>query len=305
MPRGPFSDVRQDNDASYVIGKQTSDVNGVHIYNDHVGENKELRVESAQDGSDAHLSVKRSSISDANTHATLRILNRAGTTEWQVGGRGADDNFKISYSADGVTFSDLFSMTSAGVITTVAGALQAASLPTNLKTGFIPLDLCALREIVNNDIGNVADGAAWGSGGVLAQDTTPKLERTDDATDKMLRVHWAAGNVDEVQFPPIPIPPDFDNSGNMTVHLLVHKGSNTNTTFAIDVQAFSGKGDTEMGGKTGAITATTTPTEYPVTLTGANVGAHPGVLNLSLVPDAHANDAVYLLAAWIEYQRKS
>jgi len=182
--------------------------------------------------------------------------------------------------------------------------LQAAGLSTNLKTGFIPLDITSLREITSNDIGNVADGAAWGSGGILAQDSTPKLERINDATDKGLRVHWAATVVDEVQFPPIPIPPDFDNSRNMTVHLLVYKGTNTDTTFVIDVQAWSGIGDTEMGGNTAAITETSAA-EKTVTLTGANVGTHPGVVNIGLVPAAHANDAIYLLAAWIEYTRKA
>ena len=162
--------------------------------------------------------------------------------------------------------------------------------------GFIPLDISTLREIVSDDIQNLA-----AHGGDLASDQTPTLLRVNAATDKALRATWAAANVSEVQFGPVAIPEDYDNTANMTVHLLAAMAGATDIP-VIDVQAWSGIGDTEMGGNTAAVTGTTIA-EYSVALTGANVGAHPGFLNIGLVPAAHGTDALFVYAAWLEYTR--
>lgn len=166
-----------------------------------------------------------------------------------------------------------------------------------LKTGFIPLDITALRDIASNAIQNLA-----AHGGLMAADSTPLLARVNGATDKALRVVWAASDSNEAQFPPVPKPPDLDSSQPLTIHLLAAMEA-ANDTPTIDVQVFDGIGDTEMGGATAAITGTTL-TEYSVTVAAANLGAHPGFLNVSLVPGAHTNDDLYLYAAWIEYTRK-
>ena len=170
---------------------------------------------------------------------------------------------------------------------------------------FIPLDLFSARQIVSDNIheGVADESAAAQGGGVLVRtDSAPSLARVNGATDKAARLVWAANVVDELQFAPVPLPPVCVASGNsVTVHLLIGKGTNTDTTAVIDVQAWSGLGDTEMGGNTAALNATAI-TEYSVTLTGANVGAHPGFLNLGLIPGAHANDAEHLYAAWLEIE---
>ncbi|MBE3039218.1 MAG: hypothetical protein IMZ62_10450 [Chloroflexi bacterium] len=62
--------------------------------------------------------------------------------------------------------------------------------------------------------------------------------------------------------------------------------------------------DTEMGGKTAALTgAADIVIEVTVTLAAADIGGHPSVLNLSLLPDAHTTNILYLWGAWIEYTR--
>lgn len=189
-----------------------------------------------------------------------------------------------------------------GAVCTVQGGdyvaasktLQIRTLGPAAGTGYIPLDITTLKlpsgdVIINTTEGGLPDG-----------NTAPSLQRVNSATDKALRVIWAATSVVEVQFAPVAIPPDYDNAQDMEVHLLVGKGSNTDTAAVIDVQAWSGLGDTEMGGNTAAL-ATATITEYSRALTGANVGAHPGFLNLGLVPGAHDNDALHLYGAWLEY----
>ena len=171
------------------------------------------------------------------------------------------------------------------------------ALPGELGKGYIPLDISSLREIATNAIQNLA-----AHGGILASDSQPDIARVNGATDKALRVTWATDEVDEVQFPSVGLPPDMDTAVDWTIHLMVDKDGNTDTAANIDVQVFAGVGDTEMGGATPAITETA-PAEKTVTITAANTPVLPTFINISLVPSAHANDVMYLYAAWIEYTK--
>jgi predicted RecA/RadA family phage recombinase len=179
-----------------------------------------------------------------------------------------------------------------------ANAVTAAKLTATMATGFIPLDITALREIATNDLQALA-----AHGGILATDSAPQLERVNSGTDKALRVTWTAeADTDEAQFPPVPMPVDLDASANVTFHCLAAM-EDTNDTPTIDVQVFDAVGDTEMGGATGAITGTAVA-EYTVTISAANIGGPPtGFFNISLIPAAHATDDMYLYAAWLEYSR--
>lgn len=188
------------------------------------------------------------------------------------------------------------------VLQAATGATTLTSTLTQPK-GFYPLDITAVREITSNDIGNVADGSGWGSGGILAKDTTPILERANAGTDKALRLNYATTVVDEVQFPPLVKPVYLDGAADLTVHLLVAKSGNTDTSATIDIQVFDGVGDTECGASTAAL-ATASLTEYTATVALADLGEHPGFLNISLIPSAHANDAIYIYAAWAEFTQK-
>lgn len=178
-----------------------------------------------------------------------------------------------------------------------ANSVGISELIGNLKKGAIQLDITALREIATNDIQALA-----AHGGLLASDSDPSLARVNGATDKALRVIWdTANDTDEVQFPPVATPPDFDSATDITIHLIMAMGGATDTP-TVDVQVFNATGDTEMGGATGAVTGTT-PAEYTVTIANANIAAVPTWLNIALVPGVHTNDALYLYAAWIEYTR--
>jgi len=167
-----------------------------------------------------------------------------------------------------------------------------------VSTMSIPLDVAAAREIAGDAIQNLA-----AHGGLLASDSVPALARVNAATDKALRVVWAATEVDEIQFPPVPKPADLDAGSDVIVRLMISKGTNTDTAAVIDVQAWDGIGDTEMGGNTPAL-AVATLAEYAVTLANANIAAAPGFLNIGIVPGAHANDIIYLYSALLEYTQK-
>jgi hypothetical protein len=166
----------------------------------------------------------------------------------------------------------------------------------NLKLGFIPLDIVNAVIIDANVVQNTTEG------GRPDGNTAPTLQRVNQDTDKALRVTWAAASVAELQFPAVPLPPDLDPDAPIEVHLICGKDANANNV-AIDVQAFFNVGDTECGGSTGNVAQARA--EYTVALAATDVPAPPGMLNISLVPGAHAGDAIYLDGAWLEYTRKA
>lgn len=177
-------------------------------------------------------------------------------------------------------------------------AITAAKLSANLKTGIVHLPLTTWRLIASNDIPN--SGAA--DGGVISQDTAPKLERVNDATDKKLRIAWAASGVVEIVNDFV-YPPDLDETANVEVHILAAMGGASDTPL-VGINFFEGVGDTNAGGNTAAITGTTVA-EYSVAVTAANIGATPKAASIGIIPAAHGTDALFLYGAWVEYTRMS
>lgn len=207
---------------------------------------------------------------------------------------GATDTIKVlkspvigsgAYGSGGVDSTQLAS-----------NSVVASKLSATLGKGFIPLDLNTVRLISTNAIQNTSEG------GLLDGNTAPILQRVNGATDKALRITWAASASGEVQFAPVPKPPDLDGAAALTVHLMMAKDTNTDNTVTVDIQVFDGVGDTECGEATAALAAATLA-EYSASVSAGDLGDHPGFLNISLIPGTHTTDAIYLYAAWIEYTR--
>ncbi len=161
----------------------------------------------------------------------------------------------------------------------------------NLSRGYIPIDLFSAREIDTNAI--VAP--------VVEAATNPILERINGATDRGVRILWAAADETELQLPTIAMPPDFNDAQDAEIHLLTEKDADADTV-TLDVQVFDGVGDTEMGTLIAAVPLALS--EQIVTIVAANLTGHPlGFLNVSLTPGTHAGDDLRLYAAWLEYTR--
>jgi len=208
----------------------------------------------------------------------------------------ADQKLSALSAATALADADLGYIEQGGVSKSASHGLKRTEL---VGPGFHPLSIADLREIVSNDIPNTA---ATPSGGLLTSDTTPRLIRLSGATDKALMVEWVGGNVDEVQFPPVPMAPFLDEATDVTIHLLARMSAAGDTP-TIDVQVFDAIGDTEMGGPTAALSSTLA--ELTVTLANANISGHPlGFLNIALIPGTHATQLVQLFAAWMEFKRK-
>jgi hypothetical protein len=164
--------------------------------------------------------------------------------------------------------------------------------------GIIYLDLFSARLMSGANI----FPAVANVGGLLASDTAPSIQRINAATDKGVRVNWAAGSSIELQFPTFAYPPDWDDASPVTVHFMAAMAGASDTP-TLTVSYFEGLGDTDAGGATAAVTGTTI-TEYTRTIAASDIGAHPNFASVSVTPGAHGTDVLRLYAAWIEYTRK-
>lgn len=169
-----------------------------------------------------------------------------------------------------------------------------------LGVGFIPLPLEAWRAISSNDI--PVKAIASGGSGILGKDTTPILERINAATDKGLRIDWAASDSTEIA-QGIVLPNDWTTGGVANVKLLLYKNTNTDATVTMAVGWWEGKGGSNLGAASAALSFTSTVTLVTVPIT--TVVAYPNVAQLNLIPGTHTTDAIYMLASWVEYTRKS
>lgn len=178
------------------------------------------------------------------------------------------------------------------------GGVGAANLTTNLKKGYIHLPLGSARLISSNAIPAIA--VASGNGGNLASDTDPKLERVNGATDKKLRIDFAASSSAEIQWDFV-YPPDLDDTATLTVNILAKMAGATDTP-VLTVGYFENVGDTNAGGNTAALS--TTLAQKSVTIAAADVGAYPAAASVVLTVGAHTTDAAFVYGVWIEYTRK-
>jgi hypothetical protein len=169
-----------------------------------------------------------------------------------------------------------------------------------LGVGFIPLPLASWREIFTNDIGVAATGAAQGSGGILASDTTPLLERISTTTDQALRITWATTVTDEITIQ-TPLPPDLDVTADIELHIRAAMGGATDDPL-ITADTFFNEGDSVVT-DTVEVTGGATYTDYTITIAAADVPVGAQVASISLTPESSATDALYVTAIWLEYTR--
>lgn len=202
------------------------------------------------------------------------------------------DTPKLSKKASGTFFGIALEAITSGSTDTI----NVMHFGQSVSSGFLPLSLATARLISSNDIPNTA-----GDAGVLSSNSAPALARVNAATDKKLRISWAASGVVGVTWN-IEYPADLDGTQPVTVNLLCAMAGATDTP-TIAVNYFEGVGDTNAGGNTAAVTGTTV-TKYSRTIAATDVGEYPNAASVELVPAAHGTDALYLYGAWIEYVRK-
>lgn len=160
---------------------------------------------------------------------------------------------------------------------------------------FIPIPLESFRIIASNDIPALAGTPA---SGISALDTAPKFKRVNAATDKALKIEWAASSVIEIAAG-FQYPPDMDVTATYTVNLRCLMGGGADTP-TVAVGVFEGTGDTNRGGNTAALTSALATKSVTVTPTGG----HPKHATVCITPGTHGTDVLQLLQVYILYKRK-
>ena len=161
---------------------------------------------------------------------------------------------------------------------------------------FIPLSLVNAREVSSGDPGNIA-----ANGGILASDTTPILDAADGGTDNMLRIVWAATNVDVIALSTA-LPPDFNPGADLVFHYRATTGGATDD-FKFTLESWFNEGDTTVTDASAAnLSKNGTFAEGTATIAAADIPAGAQTLTINLAPAAHGNDTCILnTACWLEY----
>lgn len=215
----------------------------------------------------------------------------------------ADPNYpaRVHKRQDG----NLYVPSGAKVIIESGGQIDASGagasgllLPTNQQLGYINFPLTAMRLVASNDMAakNAADG------GLISLDTDPTLKRVNAATDKQLRLAWAANSVIEIICGSFVYPANLDNTQPLVIHLLAGMAGATDVP-VLTVNYWEGVGDTNAGGASAALAATVA--DKTVTIAAVDLGAPPKVATFGITPGAHTTDAIYLYGVWLTYTKLS
>lgn len=132
-----------------------------------------------------------------------------------------------------------------------------------------------------------------------ATEASPSLTTTNGDTDSAIVLTWAAADVTPVVFQ-TPLPPDLDDTADVTVHFRV-KSSGANDTPTLALDSYFNEGDTKVEDATAAITSSWS--EKIATIAAADVPSGAQTLTFEVTPAAHNTDSVLVSSVWVEYTR--
>lgn len=176
--------------------------------------------------------------------------------------------------------------------------LRADALEADGAVGSHQFALTDWREVTS--AGAVANTA--GGGGNLSSDTTPVMGA--EATSEAMAIIWAAGNADIIQVS-IALPADFDDGANATLDLGVltdNAGGGGTDAASFTVNTSWDNGAQVVDTATDGAPATTLHW-ITATIAAADIPAGARMVNIQLVPAAHAADPTHLLCARLNYTR--
>lgn len=192
----------------------------------------------------------------------------------------------ISTAAANISIADAGGFTAT---TTAEAALQEIYQDLLSAQHFVGIPLATLLE---TDASNIV--------GYLGPATTPVLDMANGDTDSALTVTWASSDSTPLLIQ-IPLPPDFDPSADLVLHIRAAMGGVTDTpTIASDT--YFNEGDTKVEDASAAITGTSYA-EYTITVAAADIPAGAQTVSIELTPGAHTTDTLLITAAWLEYTR--
>lgn len=175
----------------------------------------------------------------------------------------------------------------------------AVKMPGSLAKGYLDLGpyILSARQLASAETLTTASGSIVNPDGAAAVSLV-------STGDQAIYLNWASAVVAGIKLPPIAMPGDMSTAGGLGVHLYgesIGSATAADAKSAFDIRAWMDVGDTEMGATHPDFT--TTPGYASVALTSGNVST--GILNLTLVPEAHAGRAIRLYGGRIDYTKKT
>lgn len=181
-----------------------------------------------------------------------------------------------------------------------------ANLPGNLASGVLDLNsqLFHARELASAEtLSSGSSAPTLFFYGQLGPDTTPVLNLTSSG-DQSMYLNWVSANVDGIKLDPIALPVDLSTAGGLTLELKgesIGTGTASDAKSCLDIRCWSGVGDTEMGATHPDFTST--PSWKGITVASGDLTT--GLLNITLVPQAHAGRGIRVYGARARYLRTS
>ncbi len=191
-----------------------------------------------------------------------------------------------------------------GTINAAAGRI---TMPGSLAIGYMDLSahLFTARQLASGE--TLASGSSAPSaffGGLLMPDgVTPSLALLS-TVDRISRLSWTSAQTAAIKLPPIAMPGDLATANGLTLQLYgesIGTGTASDAEAGFDIRCWADVGDTEMGATHPNFTST--PSYQGITLSSGDVTT--GVLNVILVPSAHAGRAINLYGMRASYTKRT
>lgn len=159
------------------------------------------------------------------------------------------------------------------------------------------------REVASGEsITSGTTAPAYFFGGLLLPDTSPALLLS--ASDaQTFYLNYASAVVDGIKLPPVAMPNDLSTAQGLTVSLygeVIGTATAADAAQGFDIRCWGGIGATTEFGSTHP-NFTSTPSYKSISITSANTPTD--VLNITLIPQAHAGRAIRLYGGKIAYTR--
>lgn len=193
--------------------------------------------------------------------------------------------------ADAIGYPDASSKTTA---TRVGAALDELYVDRLTTTRAVPIPLSNWRIVsAGGDVGNIA-----AIGGGLASNSDPILR--GDANGSW-EIFWAAASVVPIGVQ-VPLPPDFDDTGDAFVTLDVYSGATDAATMAVASTWNGGTEVTDSADDSGTKSAT----RHRITATIANGDIPSGATHatIRITPPTHGTDGIALVSSQLRYTPK-
>lgn len=177
-------------------------------------------------------------------------------------------------------------------------AIAARHLDVTMRRGFIPIDVTRARVVSSTS----GEGFSSVNLGYVSSGTTPALDVVSTAL-RQQRLVFSSAATAVVQFPPVPVPPDWSSNSSATLNFLANSLGSTDAGPSLNWTQYTSTGSSGAASTVTVSSAakSTVPVAFSVNVAAAG---YPNVLTFT-VSVTSTQDQIALYSPWLEYTRNS